>query len=100
MTHPPAQTPPQKKAEPVPKVPEKVIPIRKPDASKKAEKKPAPPRESALDRARKMSNVSSALDRLRSKKGEERPEGDPEGSRRGTVSDLSMAILGNKLLFE
>ena len=85
---------------PEPKPVEKVIPIKKPDAPKQPKAKKEPPKENALDRARKMSNVSSALDRLRSAKGEKEAEGDPEGSKKGTVSDLSLAILGNKYMTE
>lgn len=95
---PAAKAPAPKKPEPAPKPVKKVIPVKKPEASKPT--KPKPTQESALNRARKMSNVSSALDRLRSAKGEEEPEGDPQGSNRGTVSDLSLAILGNKYMTE
>ncbi|MBT6488382.1 MAG: TonB family protein [Deltaproteobacteria bacterium] len=97
---PAAKKPPVKKVEPKPKPAEKVIPIKKPDAPKQPKAKKEPPKENALDRARKMNNVSSALDRLRSAKGEEEAEGDPKGSQKGTVSDLSLAILGNKYMTE
>ena len=96
---PAKKAPAPKKPEPKVKPAEKVIPIKKPEASK-PKKTPPPSTESALDRARKASTVSSALDRLRSAKGEDEPEGDPEGSNRGTVSDLNMAILGNKYMTE
>ncbi len=96
---PAKKAPAPKKPEPKAKPAEKVIPIKKPEASK-PKKTPPPPTESALDRARKASTVSSALDRLRSAKGEDEPEGDPEGSKAGQVSDLNMAILGNKYMTE
>lgn len=95
---PAAKKPAPKKPEPKPV--EKVIPIKTPDAPKKAKPKKEPPKENALNRARKMSHVSSALDRLRSAKGEKEAEGDPAGSQKGTVSDLSLAILGNKYMTE
>lgn len=98
---PPAtkKTAPAKKPTPVKKpAPKKVIPRKKPAVPTKTAPKKTP--ESALNRARKMHNVSSALDRLRSKQGEDEPDGDPEGSNKGTVSDLSLAILGNKYMTE
>lgn len=96
---PAKKKPAPKKPEPKAKPAEKIIPIKKPEASK-PKKTPPPSTESALDRARKASSVSSALDRLRSAKGEDEPEGDPEGSNQGKVSDLSKAILGNKYMTE
>lgn len=57
------------------------------------------PAMNALERAKSTSRVSSALDRLR-RTAESTPEGDPEGVEDGEVTDLSMAIAGNKYATE
>ncbi|MCK5690292.1 TonB family protein [Myxococcota bacterium] len=99
-----------KPATPPPKsVPVKAAPVKTESAAKAvthaAEKTPtktAPAAETPLsleDRLAQMTQVSSALDRLKTKS-EDEPEGDPDGSIYGDVTDISKAIMGNKYASE
>ncbi len=89
---PPAPAPKKKKPEPKPEVKTPPKPAPKPAA------KPKPSPASAIDRARQLKNTSSALDRLRNtrKDSDAEVEGSKDGSRQGTVSSITEAIIGNK----
>ena len=55
---------------------------------------------SALARAKEMSGVNRALDRLKKRSRTVDQDGDPEGSKNGTVSDAQLAIIGSKFATE
>ncbi len=90
----------------LPKVNRRPPPPPKPDVrlappSPTAPKTTARPQDaiSALDRAKNLNRVSSALDRLR-KTSDNEQDGDPEGVEEGEVSDASLAIAGSKYATE
>ena len=78
--------------------PKKSVSLEAPSKPVAAPAKPPVSGPSARDRVKEMNRVSTALDRLKHDLSE--PEGDPEGVKEGTVSDLSLAIAGNKYLGE
>ncbi|MEE2962122.1 MAG: TonB family protein [Myxococcota bacterium] len=89
------------KVRPTPKIPVK-SPISTKKHAKQSSKQPVKTM-SALERLKKEAHLGNALDRLRNKtrsaSGQE-PEGDPKGSVAGTVSDVRLAIVGNRYASE
>ena len=70
-------------------------PTVKPESSKTTVAPPKSP--TAAERVAELGKMSNALERLKKAAA---PAGDPEGSPEGEVSDISQAILGNKVASE
>lgn len=86
----------ERQAPPPPK-PQVAVQAAPPQAPTTAAK-PAPA-QSAVERAKEMTKVSGALDRLK-RMGKPDNEGDPDGVEEGEVTDAQKAIVGNKYVTE
>ena len=84
---------------PNPKPQVSLAPPKKKSAPKKVTTAKPQKAVSALERAKSMRKMSSALDRLR-RVGDAEQTGDPDGVQDGEVSQVSAAILGNKYATE